>query len=67
MELFTHDVRKIKDAADKNGLKNATCNTPPPKHFLVKAALVVTEHFNVNVNQKCSFTRNKKLIISGLS
>ena len=25
MVLFTHDVKKIKGAADKNGLKNATC------------------------------------------
>ena len=25
MVLFTHAVNKIKGAADKNGLKNATC------------------------------------------
>ena len=25
MVLFIHDVKKIKGAADKNGLKNATC------------------------------------------
>ena len=34
MVLFTHDVKKIKGAADKNGLKNATC-----KHTLT----VITE------------------------
>ena len=27
MVLFTHDVKKIKGAAVKNGLKNVTCNT----------------------------------------
>ena len=25
MVLFIHDVKKIKGAADRNGLKNATC------------------------------------------
>ena len=25
MEVFTHDVKKIKGTANKNGLKNATC------------------------------------------
>ena len=25
MELFTHDVKNIKGATDKNGLKNVTC------------------------------------------
>ena len=25
MEVFTHDVKKIKGTANKNGLKNAVC------------------------------------------
>ena len=25
MEVFTHDVKKIKGSANKNGLKNITC------------------------------------------
>ena len=25
MEVFTHDIKKIKSTANKNGLKNATC------------------------------------------